>query len=177
MYGPFIFLAACLAFYLLYRIQALRKLSRTDKRFLPFEGEDAIHEARIVGAGDNMFNASRYLRSVRNNSDCRWMTVAISQIIRTDMGTSRDTRLITNLAPGEERKLGHADDVQEGKYKIYIGYEILWARYTTQPSWYHPKNRKYPSPAEMYDEAWRRLNTDFMGDMHKQDRLGGELWP
>ncbi|MFB6458008.1 hypothetical protein ACE38W_22240 [Chitinophaga sp. Hz27] len=177
MYGPFIFLAGCLAVYLLYRIQALRKLSRTDKRFLPFEGEDALQDARIVGVNNNMFNSSKYLRSIRNNSTTKWMTVAISQIIKTDIGTSQDTRLITNLAPGEERRLGHVDDVQEGKYKIYIGYEILWARYTDKPAWYQPKGQRYPSPAEIYDEARRKLNKDFMNKIPQHKPFPGESWP
>ncbi|MBV7530011.1 hypothetical protein [Chitinophaga sp. sic0106] len=158
MYGPFIFLLACISMYLLYRIQVLRKFKLSELHSTPCPGEDAIADARIVGTSNHLFNVSRYLRSIRNNSSHRWMTVAVKQVIKTDMGTSQDIRLITNLAPGEERRLGHADDVQEGRYKIFIGYEIIWARYTEVPKWYQPKQRKYPTPAEMYTEAMKKYN-------------------
>lgn len=158
MYGPFIFLLACISMYLLYRIQVLRKLKLSQQHLIPIPGEDAMAEARIISATNHLFNVSRYFRSIRNYSANRWMTVAIKQVIKTDIGVSQEVRLITNLAPGEERRLGHADDVQEGRYKIFIGYEILWARYTEVPKWYLPKQRKYPTPAEMYDEAMKKYH-------------------
>ncbi|MBV8251125.1 MAG: hypothetical protein JO154_00860 [Chitinophaga sp.] len=178
MYAPFIFLSACIITYLLYRSQTLRKSMKKKRQYQPWEGEDAMVDARIVGISNQLFPLSRYMRSLRNNSHSRWITVAVKQIIRTDMGTTCDTRLITNIAPGEERRLGHADDVQEGKYRIFIGYEIIWARYTPVPKWFQPKPKRFPTPAEMYDEVMRKYKPQPIRELEQQEGpLSDGLWP
>lgn len=100
---------------------------------------------------NSIFSAARYLRSVKNLSPNRFVTVAVNQIITTNMGTTRQARLLENLAPGEERRLGHSDHVKDGKYQIYIGYEILWARYVPIPDWYvkPQKNEQAPPPGSL----------------------------
>lgn len=80
------------------------------------------------------------------------MTVAVDQVITTAMGTTRQARLIENLAPGEERRLGHSDHVREGKYQIYIGYEILWARYIPAPARYKEKAKQPHVPPRLYND-------------------------
>lgn len=122
-----------------------------EKKHRPVPGEDAIKAVRIVGVSNSVFSAARYLRSVKNLSPNRFVTVAVNQIITTNMGTTRQARLLENLAPDEERRLGHSDHVKDGKYQIYIGYEILWARYVPTPDWYvkPQKNEQAPPPGSL----------------------------
>ncbi|WP_143306878.1 hypothetical protein [Chitinophaga vietnamensis] len=175
MYVPFILLCACLVVYMICRRpqQGLQH-----KLLQPLNGEDAIQDTRIVGVSNSVFTVSRYLRSVRNYSSSQWITVAVNQVIRTNMGTTIETRLLRDIAPGEERRLGHADEVKEGKYHIYIGYEIVWARYTPAPHWHQPKSKRYPTPREMYDEVMKNYRPQFLREMEeKEGRKYEDLWP
>ncbi|WP_160711158.1 hypothetical protein [Chitinophaga solisilvae] len=105
--------------------------------YTPVPGEDARAVARITSVRNSAFSvASKYQRNIINTSEDRFITVAVNEIIKTNMGATYKTRLIQSLAPGEERRLGHADHVTEGKNKIYIGYEILWARFAVTPASY-----------------------------------------
>lgn len=99
----------------------------------PPNGDDAIADVTITGISNSAFTISRYLRNIRNTSAHRFVTVATRQIVRTPIGTTSSIRIIENIAPGDERRLGHADDVRQGSSSIYIGYEIIWARYTPAP--------------------------------------------
>lgn len=108
----------------------------------PPEGDDAIADVTITGISNSAFTISRYLRNIRNMSSHRFVTVATRQVVRTPIGTTSSIRIIENIAPGDERQLGHTDHVQEGSTSIYIGYEIIWARYTPAPL-YH---RQTPPP-------------------------------
>ncbi|NLU93631.1 hypothetical protein [Chitinophaga sp. Ak27] len=145
MYVPVIIFSFFTLWYIHFRTCSLRQARIKRKRLKPVPGEDAIHTVRIVGASNSVFSVSKYLRSVKNMSDKRFMTVAVDQVITTAMGTTRQARLIENLAPGEERRLGHSDHVREGKYQIYIGYEILWARYIPAPVHYKGKTKAAPA--------------------------------
>jgi hypothetical protein len=99
----------------------------------PPNGDDAIADVTITGISNSAFTISRYLRNIRNTSAHRFVTVATRQIVRTPIGTTSSIRIIENIAPGDERRLGHTDDVRQGSTSIYIGYEIIWARYTSAP--------------------------------------------
>ncbi|NML39351.1 hypothetical protein HHL17_19280 [Chitinophaga sp. G-6-1-13] len=110
----------------------------------PPEGDDAIADVTITGISNSAFTISRYLRNVRNMSSHRFVTVATRQIVRTPIGTTSSIRIIENIAPGDERQLGHTDHVQEGSTSIYIGHEIIWARYTPAPQYY--RHTPPPSP-------------------------------
>ncbi|MBC9933343.1 hypothetical protein [Chitinophaga qingshengii] len=103
---------------------------------VPPEGENAIAAVLITGITNSTFTVTRYLRNIRNASTDRFVTVAIRQIVSTPVGTTTSIRVMENLAPGTERTLGHVDNVQDGKSPIYIGYEIIWARYTPAPLCY-----------------------------------------
>ncbi|MBC9910121.1 hypothetical protein [Chitinophaga varians] len=108
----------------------------------PPEGDDAIADVTITGISNSAFTISRYLRNIRNTSSHRFVTVATRQIVRTPIGTTSSIRIIENIAPGDERRLGHTDDVRQGSTSIYIGYEIIWARYTPAP----PAHQHAPAP-------------------------------
>ncbi|MBO9731148.1 MAG: hypothetical protein J7623_21095 [Chitinophaga sp.] len=156
MYVPVIIFLFFLMWYIYFRIQSFRGTHFKEKKFKPIAGEDAMQAVRIVGVSNSVFTVSRYLRSVKNLSDKRFMTVAVDQVITTTMGTTHQARLIENLAPGEERRLGHTDNVREGKYQIYIGYEILWARYTPTPVWYKEKKPEVATAASLYNDMLRQ---------------------
>jgi hypothetical protein len=147
MLVPVIIFSFFMLWYLYFRATRNQGYLFKEKRYRPVPGEDAIRAVRIVGVSNSVFSAARYLRSVKNISPNRFVTVAVNQIITTNMGTTCQARLLENLAPGEERRLGHADHVKDGKYQIYIGYEILWARYIPTPDWYvkPQKNEQAPS--------------------------------
>jgi hypothetical protein len=133
-----------LAFYLLivcavaYAVYLVSRLAMPVIPALPAppDGDDAIAEVIITGVSNSTFTVSRYLRNIRNLSPHRFVTVATRQIVRTPIGTTSSIRIIENIAPGDERQLGHTDHVQEGSASIYIGYEIIWARYTPAPHYY-----------------------------------------
>ncbi|NLR68288.1 hypothetical protein HGH92_28535 [Chitinophaga varians] len=110
----------------------------------PPAGDDALADVTITSVSNSTFTISRYLRNIRNMSSHRFVTVATRQIVRTPMGTTSSIRIIENIAPGDERQLGHTDHVQEGSTSIYIGYEIIWARYTPAPTYY--RHTPPPSP-------------------------------
>ncbi|NLR77663.1 hypothetical protein [Chitinophaga eiseniae] len=152
MYIPVIIFSFFTLWYIHFRTRSFRQARIKEKRLKPVPGEDAIHTVRIVGISNSVFSVSKYLRSVKNLSDKRFMTVAVDQVITTAMGTTRQARLIENLAPGEERRLGHSDHVREGKYQIYIGYEILWARYIPAPAHYKGKAKEPYVPARLYND-------------------------
>lgn len=171
MYVPVIILFFFLLWYIRFRMQSFRVASFKEKRLKPIPGEDAIQAVRIVGVSNSVFSVSKYLRSVKNLSDTRFMTVAINQVISTAMGTTQQARLIENLAPGEERRLGHTDDVREGKYQIYIGYEILWARYTPAPVWHKEKDTAATSPAKLYNDMLRQHQDSLLAEMEKKKDL------
>ncbi|WP_142687032.1 hypothetical protein [Chitinophaga polysaccharea] len=171
MYIPVIILFFFMLWYVRFRTQSFRVTSFKEKKLRPIAGEDAIRAVRIVGVSNSVFSVSKYLRSVKNLSDTRFMTVAVNQVITTTMGTTRQARLIENLAPGEERRLGHTDDVREGKYQIYIGYEIIWARYTPAPVWYKEKDTAPTSPAKLYNEMLRQHQDSLIAEMEKKKDL------
>ncbi|MEZ2445946.1 hypothetical protein AB6805_29730 [Chitinophaga sp. RCC_12] len=172
MYVPVIIFFFFLLWYIHFRTQSFRGAAFKEKRPKPVAGEDAIHAVRIVGVSNSVFSVSKYLRSVKNLSDNRFMTVAIDQVITTTMGTTHQARLIENLAPGEERRLGHTDHVRDGKHQIYIGYEILWARYTPAPVWHKEKNTDTTSPAKLYNEMLRQHQDSLIQEMEdKKDLL------
>ncbi|QJB31418.1 hypothetical protein HF329_08940 [Chitinophaga oryzae] len=115
----------------------------------PPQGDDAIADVAITGISDSAFTISRYLRNIRNISSHRFVTVATRQIVRTPIGTTSSIRIIESLAPGDERRLGHTDHVQRDGASIYIGYEILWARYTPPPRYYHSMTPAPPYTGEV----------------------------
>ncbi|HWV69035.1 hypothetical protein [Chitinophaga sp.] len=157
--------------YIRFRMQSFHVSFFKEKKLKPIAGEDAIQAVRITGVSNSVFSVSKYLRSVKNLSDKRFMTVAINQVITTAMGTTHQARLIENLAPGEERRLGHSDDVREGKYQIYIGYEILWARYTPAPVWHKEKDTAATSPAKLYNEMLRQHQDSLIDEIEKKKDL------
>ncbi|PSL43390.1 hypothetical protein CLV51_10879 [Chitinophaga niastensis] len=171
MYVPVIIFLVFMTWYINFRIQSIRATALKEKKFKPMAGEDAIHAARIVGVSNSVFSVSKYLRSVKNMSDKKFMTVAIDQVITTTMGTTRQARLIENLAPGEERRLGHSDNVREGKYQIYIGYEILWARYTPTPQWYTEKTSAHPSPGQLYSDIMKQHHDSLIQEIEEKKDL------
>ncbi|MEC5144636.1 hypothetical protein [Chitinophaga sp. 212800010-3] len=136
MYVPVIILILFLLWYARFRVRGALFVPSGGRKPGPVKGEDAIRAVRIVGVSNSTFAVSKYLRSVRNTSDSRFITLAVDQVITTAMGTTHHSKLMENLAPGEERRLGHSDHVREGKYQIFIGYEILWARYVPAPEGY-----------------------------------------
>lgn len=115
----------------------------------PPQGDDAMADVVITGVSHSAFTISRYLRNIRNLSSDRFVTVATRQIVRTPVGTTSNIRIIKNLAPGDERPLGHADQAQGDGTSIYIGYEILWARYTPAPLYHPPVIAPAPYADEM----------------------------
>lgn len=172
MYVPVIIFIFFMIWYIHFRTQSFRSASFKEKKLKPVAGEDAIQAVRIVGVSNSVFSVSKYLRSVKNLSDKRFMTVAIDQVITTTMGTTHQARLIENLAPGEERRLGHTDHVREGKYQIYIGYEILWARYTPAPVWHKEKPAETASPAIIYHEMLKQHQDSLIQEIaNKKDLL------
>lgn len=171
MYVPVIILLFFMLWYIRFRMQSFHVSFFKEKKLKPIAGEDAIQAVRITGVSNSVFSVSKYLRSVKNLSDKRFMTVAINQVITTAMGTTHQARLIENLAPGEERRLGHSDDVREGKYQIYIGYEILWARYTPAPVWHKEKDTAATSPAKLYNEMLRQHQDSLIDEIEKKKDL------
>lgn len=134
---PLSFLIVCAIAYAVSKAGSL-SLPVTPQLPLPPQGDDAIADVAITGISHSAFTISRYLRNLRNVSSDRFVTVAIRQIVRTPVGTTSNIRIIESLAPGDERTLGHADHVQGDSTSIYIGYEILWARYTPAPRYHSP---------------------------------------
>nr|WP_295870707.1 hypothetical protein [uncultured Chitinophaga sp.] len=130
------FLIVCTIAYAVYKA-GLFSLPVVPQPPAPPQGDDAIADVAITGISDSAFTISRYLRNIRNVSTHRFVTVAMRQIVRTPIGTTSSIRIIESLAPGDERRLGHTDYVQGDGTSIYIGYEILWARYTPAPHYYH----------------------------------------
>ncbi|MFY0255633.1 hypothetical protein ACDQ55_16945 [Chitinophaga sp. 30R24] len=157
--------------YLHFRTKSFRNAHFREKKLKPFAGEDAIQVARIVGVSNSVFSVSKYLRSIKNLSDKRFITVVVDQVITTTMGTTRQTRLIEHLAPGEERRLGHTDDIREGKYQVYIGYEILWARYTPTPPSYREKIHEQTNPAKLYKELLKQHQESLLREMASKKDL------
>lgn len=157
--------------YIHYRTHRYPGLSFKEKKYRPISGEDAIRVVRIVGVSNSVFSVSRYLRSVRNISESRFVTVAVNQVITTSMGTTYQARLLENLAPGEERRLGHSDQVKDGKYQIYIGYEILWARYTPTPAWYEKPKKESHLIHHAYTEILRQHHNALVKEMEEKKDL------
>ncbi|HEY9258316.1 hypothetical protein [Chitinophaga sp.] len=171
MYVPVIIFFFFMLWYIHFRTQSFRTANFKEKKLKPVAGEDAMQAARIVGVSNSVFSVSKYLRSVKNLSDKRFMTVAIDQVITTTMGTTHQARLIENLAPGEERRLGHTDNVREGKYQIYIGYEILWARYTPTPAWYKEKVPEPANPARLYSDMLKQHQDSLLQEIEQKKDL------
>ncbi len=171
MYVPVIIFFFFMMWYIYFRTQSFRSTYFKEKKLKPIAGEDAIYAVRIVGVSNSVFSVSKYLRSVRNLSDKRYMTVAIDQVITTAMGTTHQARLIENLAPGEERRLGHTDNVREGKYQIYIGYEILWARYIPTPVWHKEKVPEQIAPARLYNDMLKQHQDSLIQEMEQKKDL------
>ncbi|RBL90552.1 hypothetical protein [Chitinophaga flava] len=134
----------CIIGYVIYKACTVSSSAPPEQQYTPPEGEDAAAQIMITGIVNSSFSISRYLRNLRNTSADRFITVAIRQVISTQVGTTTRTRLIENLGPGDECCLGHADHVMEGQNQIYIGYEVLWARYVAAPANYKP-HRHIPS--------------------------------
>ncbi|WP_160715771.1 hypothetical protein [Chitinophaga solisilvae] len=135
----YILLFIVLAFTLCYawfRIRTIKALLPVPQEPIPVKGEDAIQAAVIEKVTGSAFSVSKYQRNIRNSSTDRFITVAINEVIKTNMGATYKPRLIKNLAPGEARRLGHADTYTEGRHTVFIGYEIIWARFTPTPEDY-----------------------------------------
>lgn len=148
MYFPVVlfFLLAGISWFVIYKIRSIKAHSAQKRSYAPVEGADAFDIAIITTVTNSSFSVSKYLRNVKNTSTDQFITVAIRQTIRSNMGTTQKIRLIERLAPGEERRLGHADNVSEGKYQIFIGYDILWARCIPAPRNY-ARRALVPKPA------------------------------
>ncbi|CAL1518288.1 hypothetical protein [Chitinophaga sp. MM2321] len=179
MYIPLIIFIAFISWYIIFRIRTIREASLKENRYKPIPGEDAIAAAKITGVDNSAFTVSKYMRSVKNTSDHRFMTLAIIQIIKTTMGTTRQARLIESLAPGEERRLGHSDNVTDGKRQIFIGYEVLWARYIPTPKWYTDKMMLCPLSPELYCQILKHYHPALLAEMEQQANREDEqqeLW-
>lgn len=172
MLAPVIIFSFFMLWYIYFRATRNHGYLFKEKKYNPVQGEDAIRAVRIVGVSNSVFSVSRYLRSVRNMSPSRFVTVAVNQIITTNMGTTYQARLLENLAPGEERRLGHADHVKDGKYQIYIGYEILWARYIPTPDWYvkSRKERGHAAPPS-YQHMLHQHQSALIKEMEEKNDL------
>ncbi|MCW3465658.1 hypothetical protein [Chitinophaga nivalis] len=172
MYIPFILFFVFLFWYGMFRFRSFRKGASGKRHHPPANGEDASGVAKITGVANSVFSVSKYLRCIRNTSPERFITVAVDQVITTSMGTSHKSRLFEHLAPGEERRLGHADHVREGKHRIYIGYEILWAQYSATPAWYTRQTNDTTSAAAIYSDMMKHHQSLLQEMEDTQD----ELW-
>ncbi|RFS19079.1 hypothetical protein DVR12_25055 [Chitinophaga silvatica] len=171
MLAPVIIFLFFMLWYIHYRTHRYPGRSFKEKKYRPFRGEDALRAVRIVGVSNSVFSVAKYLRSVRNMSESQFVTVAVNQIITTTMGTTYQARLLENLAPGEERRLGHSDHVKDGKYQIYIGYEILWARYIPTPDWYTKPKKENHLIHNGYTEILNQHHNALIREMEEKKDL------